>query len=115
MPIWQVRPPVQVVPQPPQFELSVVVFTHALPQWVRPALHWQTLFTHAELAGQTLPHMPQLPGSDCVLTQAPPQLTWPAGHWQLLLMHESPAPQTLPHAPQLAGSTRVSAHLLPHS
>src|SRR4029077_285893 len=37
VPPWQVMPPLQTLPQAPQFWGSVVAFTHAVPQVVCPA------------------------------------------------------------------------------
>ena len=63
------------MPQPPQFELSDAVSTHAPLHSVRPAphaaRHVQEL--HTEPVGQALPHAPQLPALDERLTHVPLQ------------------------------------------
>jgi hypothetical protein len=41
------------------------------PQLTVPPPHWQTPFTHDEVASQTFPHEPQLLSSVLVSTQAP--------------------------------------------
>jgi hypothetical protein len=77
-------PFVHVMPQPPQFWSSLLVFTHAPPQFVvgLEQLVVQVAFWHALSLPQTLPQPPQLFGSvigSLQVPASPPQLR-SAGH-----------------------------------
>jgi hypothetical protein len=58
-----VRPPVQIAPQPPQFDASVRVSTHDVPHAVCPVGQRQTPPEQAVPLGHTRPHAPQFAGS----------------------------------------------------
>jgi hypothetical protein len=75
----QTLPPVQAMPQAPQWEESVAMSTHTPPQSVFPCGHWQVPLqilppVHA------VPQIPQLAGSVAVSTQLPLHSVVPVGH-----------------------------------
>jgi hypothetical protein len=66
---------VQILPQAPQFEVSLLVSTQAAPQVVLvPQAEVQAPFSHTCSVLQSLPHAPQFFGSDFWLTHVPEQL-----------------------------------------
>jgi hypothetical protein len=65
----------QRVPHPPQCWVSVLVSTHAPPQFVVPLGHWQMPLEQVLPVGHVWPQVPQLRGSVCRLTQAPLQVS----------------------------------------
>lgn len=116
-PVTQLVPDPQVVPQPPQFMLSLCGFTHTPEQKIVPApqmlLHEEEL--HVSPAGQTVPHPPQFAGSISVLTQEGPHTVSPVGQVHALAVHPCPVPHPAPQPPQCAGSIIVSTQVPPQS
>lgn len=125
--------PLHVTPQPPQFESSVAVSTHAPEQREKPASHTgpQTPPVQAGVpwvtAGQGVPHAPQWATLVLVSTQPLPQRLYGRMHWKsqpvalqagIALLG---AVQTVPHVRQLevsrAKSTQDPLHAVssPHS
>jgi hypothetical protein len=114
------------LPHPPQFALSVAVFTHTLPPStahdVWPVPHWLVLVPVHAPATQTCPaahatlHMPQLAGSTLVWTQLCPHCVVPPLQLsaQAPCEHTCPAAHALPHLPQLSGSFVVLLQTPPH-
>jgi len=102
-------PAVQVVPHPPQFDVSVSVFTQRVPQGVVPGGHAHMPLAQVCPAGQAVPHAPQLPPSVWRFTQLPLQSVVPAPQEvrQAPLEQIWPVAHALPHAPQLATSVNV--------
>jgi len=107
-------PPMQRLPQEPQFRGSLAVSEQVIPHCVSPEEHWQTPAEHVAPSGQAFPQLPQSRVSVWVSTHAPlgghevcpvgqPAVHAPLTHWL-------PAPQRLPHEPQLRGSVCVSTH-----
>ena len=86
-------PAAHATPQPPQFEGSSDVFTHAPPHTSGlPAGQVHALPTHDADVGHVVPHAPQLFASFVVSTHAPPHDVSPVAHTQLPPVHTSPAP-----------------------
>lgn len=112
-PFVQACPPVQTVPQPPQFAVSVAVLTQIPLHRVWPTGQAEEVHTpFAQLCplAQVMPQPPQLAVSVAVLTQVVPQRVWPtgqAGKVQAPPTHVRPAAQTLLQDPQLALSVAV--------
>jgi hypothetical protein len=73
-------PPLQAVPQVPQFVALVARFTHAPAQSVVPAGHVDThaAAAHTDVVGQAFPQPPQLAGLVRGSTHAPLQMISPA-------------------------------------
>jgi len=67
----QTLPPLQTVPQVPQFAESVIVSRHVPPQAVFPVGHSHEPLKHEEPPVQALSHRPQLALSLIVSTQLP--------------------------------------------
>ena len=81
-PDWHVLPAPQTTPQAPQFELSLLVSTHALPHWVAPPAQTQLPLVHVLPAPQTTPQAPQFELSLLVSTHALPHDVVPLAHAQ---------------------------------
>jgi hypothetical protein len=117
-PLWQVLPPVHVLPQPPQLLLSVCVSTHALPQRLRlPQLVPHDVPSQVALppvgtghAEHEVPHEPV----DVLLEQVPLQSCVPLGQAQALLWQVLPPLHAALHAPQFALLLARSTHEPPH-
>lgn len=116
-----VRQPVdggQVIPQPPQFPVLLLVSTQTPVHRVWPlAQALQVPLTHMLPEGQALPQVPQFATSLLVLTQTPLQRVCPlgqvTGHVQGMATqrparHTSLAVQVVPQPPQLTGSALKS-------
>ena len=97
-----------VLPQAPQFLLSVPVSLHVPPQVVRPSAHEHQPKLHIRSAAQRRPHLPQLSESFCRSTQMPSQYPKEDGHTHFPSRQVLPGPQSFPHDPQLFGSNAVS-------
>lgn len=91
------------LPHDPQFAASMLVFTHASPQRVRPSMHVARAQTPA---AQRVPvvhgvlHAPQCASSARASTQAPAHRVCPAGHAHAPSTHDCPAAHAWPHSPQ---------------
>ncbi len=72
-PARQLWPVGHTLPQRPQFDVSLLVFTHAVEQKVVPPGHAHMPPTHDCAAGHTLPQRPQLLRSVLGFTHAVPQ------------------------------------------
>lgn len=93
------------------------MFTHWLPQSVRPVWQVHVPLTQPEVRavpGQALPHAPQLLRSFCRSRQVPLQLAVPTGHWQAPATQNWPVGQVRPQAPQLFRSLCRSRHVPLH-
>lgn len=113
--VWQVVPPVHVLPQTPQLDPSELVSTHAPAHSVSPG---GQLVVHAPPAQtRPVPHAapqePQLAGSLAVSVQTPPQSVAPPVHAQTPALHSCPPVQAAPQEPQWAGSVSVDTHAPP--
>jgi hypothetical protein len=112
--------PEHAVAQAPQLSGSLLVFTHAAPQFDCPGGQAVTHAPETQVwpATQAVVHEPQWAGSWARLAQAPEQSTAVPGqaatHWPLLQLGVAPE-QAVLHAPQLSGSERVSTQVLPQS
>lgn len=117
---WQVRPPVQAIPQPPQFAESVRRSRshpfEALPSQLpypavqlNPQVEAVQLATAFARAGHAFPQAPQFAGSDPSTAHAAPQSAWPAGQAHVPAEHDCAAPQVVVHTPQCRASVRTSA------
>jgi hypothetical protein len=81
MPPWQRSPGKQLIPQPPQLSVSVIVLTHV------PAHDFSLPVHAAQLpprqvwpAGHRCPQLPQFAASTRTFTQRPPHAVCPPGH-----------------------------------
>jgi hypothetical protein len=77
LPVTQVCPGLQVMPQAPQFAFAVFRSAHTPAQSVVPAGHAQLLFTHTRLPAQFWAQNPQLCLSLVRSTQAFPHRASP--------------------------------------
>jgi len=98
----------QTMPQPPQFLVSVWVFTQAPLHSTCPLGQGIVQTPRLQLVPclQTEPHAPQLLGSVCSFTHKPLQFVCPAPHedpLQVPLTQAWPVAHAVPHAPQLEG------------
>ena len=108
MPLWQLVPPMQGVPQVPQLALSLCrlrqVADEPVPQSVCPDGQAQVLDWQVRPLVQTVPQAPQLLASTRVSRHWPLQKVCPLGQvfWQTPATQAWPVVHTLPQAPQLA-------------
>jgi hypothetical protein len=114
VPFWQLVPPVQRTPHPPQLSLSVSSLMHKVPQR-SPVAHAHPPSWQSSTLVQPSPQPPQFVGSVDSSTHAPLQSTRPVAHVEVQTPPEQtwPAWQALPHAPQFSGSEAVATHALP--
>jgi hypothetical protein len=96
----------------PQFDASVLVFTHAPPHAVIPVGQPHAPLEHVCPAGHACPQAPQFALSVIVSTQLPAQSVCPAPQPHIPLMHGCPDAHAWPHVPQLAPLIRTSTHAL---
>jgi hypothetical protein len=103
------------LPQPPQFELSVLVLTHWPLHSASPVGQLQAPVVHVVPPVQVTLHAPQLFESVCSLTHDPPQFVVGAVHEapQTPALQVCVDEQTVPHVPQLFGSVCVVTHTPP--
>jgi hypothetical protein len=87
LPLVHLRPPLQVVPQPPQLAASVLVLTQLVPHSV-PVLHWHLPAAHDCPLPQLLPQAPQLAALVCVSVQVLLHTVCPAAQAQALFTHD---------------------------
>lgn len=110
-----------VVPQAPQFMLSLVVFTHCVPQSFipvpeQPAMQWPPTHESPGAHGVAL-HPPQCCGSVCVSTHPTVSLQYVSPlplHPQVFPTHTAPVPHAWPHVPQSSGFLVRSTHTPSH-
>jgi hypothetical protein len=108
-------PPVQAMPQPPQFWLSLMGLVQAPLHEISSTaqLVEQLPIKQRSEAEQTLPQAPQLLRSVVTSSQLLPHCCVPAGqvfaHWPL--PHTKPLGHTVPQPPQLLASEVVSVQL----
>lgn len=106
-------PVAHLLPQPPQFPLSEVSFTHAPLHKEFPPGHAHVPPLHVSLAGHALPQVPQFPGFDEVSTHAPLQYEDPpasAAHVHTPAEHDDPPVHAMPQPPQFWLSLVSSTH-----
>ena len=101
VPDWQVFPPVQVMPQPPQLLLSVWLFLQAPVQQMPPL---------TRLVTQLVEQAPQAVASVFKFLHTPLQSVRPEGHLHAPAWHVLPPVQTFPQPPQLLLSDWLSLH-----
>lgn len=112
VPLTQTWPPVQVVPQAPQFVVLLEMSTHAPPQqaWppvhAAPVPHWQTLPTQVSPAAQAGTHG----GS----THAPSSQTCPGAQCMPQPPHAIVSVRTFTQRPSQHRSLPVQASAAPH-
>lgn len=109
----QVRPPVQAVPQAPQFCRSVCVLTQLCPHFIRPVaqLVVHALSEHTAPFMQTVPHEPQLAASALRFTQPLAHGESPVEQAHMPLVQACELAHAFPHEPQFAKSVAVLTHL----
>jgi hypothetical protein len=104
-------PPEHAMPQLPQLNGSLTVFTQDVPHTMPGHCDAHVLLTqNCAVAGQTLPHVPQFSESAEVLMQPVPHACQPGGHAQAPFTHACPPEHTRPQPPQFAVSFRMLAH-----
>jgi hypothetical protein len=103
-----------VTPQPPQFDVLVVVFTHAPLQFDVP-VEQHTPDEQLVPAAQAFPHDPQFDALVERLTHTPPQLVCPVGQ-QIPPDAVYPLLQVMPHVPvvHVADPFAGTGHAVPH-
>jgi hypothetical protein len=116
-PLWQILPPVQTFPQPPQFWASVVRFVHVSAHTLgRCGGQTHTPPWQIRRPAHIVPQLPQCRGSVARLRQMPPQSVSADGQTQTPLWQVLPPVQTFPQPPQLAESLAMLRHApLQHS
>lgn len=107
----------QLLPQAPQFALSVVRLTHVVSHFVWSAGHCaaQVPLKQTWPAAQDAPQEPQCCTSLLVSTQVPLQFVAPAAQAQLPSVQLAPPEQVVPHAPQLEALVCRLTHAPPHA
>lgn len=128
MPVHSVRPDLQtqlppvhvlltealhVIPQSPQFAMSVEVSTQEPEQtFFGSGVHVEAQLpaAHEVPAPQTVPHLPQLLPSVSRFTHLPPQSSFPIGQRHDPPTQLFPVSHTFPQLPQLLESLDVSTH-----
>jgi hypothetical protein len=110
-------PPVQAVPQAPQFNTSLVRSLHVPPQSVSCVVprtgQTQVLFAQSLPVGQTLAHAPQFSLSVAVSVHHGEQNTSVTGHLQLPPWQVCPPMHLVPQVPQLLLSVWGSLQVVP--
>jgi hypothetical protein len=101
------------MPQPLQFESSLVGSTHEVPHLVCPVAHAAAHrpCEHTCWDPHAVAHLPQFWPSSCRLTHVPLQSVLPSAHAHLPIAHVNPEGQGAPQPPQLAVSVCVSTHV----
>jgi hypothetical protein len=118
--LWHCWPAVHGLSQPPQWLLSAVVLTHAVPQRVGNAgAQMQALPWQMRLAPQLFPQVLQFSGSFEVFTHCAPHLVYGLlqVNPQVPLQVATPllgGVHTVPQLPQLYVSVFRFLHWLPH-
>jgi len=116
VPLLQTCPAAQVTPQPPQFDVSVAVLTHAPAQAVVPLAHELTHVPEEQtwLAAHFVAHVPQFAGSVTRFAHCPLQVTVPDGQLQWSFAQSWPPLHVTPQAPQFVRLEVRSTHAPPH-
>jgi len=119
-PVMHSSPGSQFAPQPPQFNGSVCVSTHAEPHAVSPVPQPVAVETHAPAeqispVPHACPHVPQFAGSDCVSTHdaGVPHEVNPVSQVHAPAAQNCRSPHVVPQSPQLRGSLVTSTHAVP--
>jgi hypothetical protein len=110
--------PLQVTPQAPQFDASVVASTHAPAHAIVPFGHVQRPLVHDWDSAQIALQAPQSWTSVARSTQPPLHVVSPGLHAdeQDPTLHRGVCPaHASPQAPQFVGSERRGAHAAPHA
>jgi hypothetical protein len=115
VPATQRRGSAQTIPQPPQSELLVCVFTHWPEQYEPPAGHRHTPFWQLEPPVQSTPQPPQFAPLLARSTHTPPQRVVPRRQVHTPALHSEPPVHTTPQAPQFAGSACKSVQMPEHA
>ncbi len=100
--VWQVWPPVQATPQPPQLAPSVARLTQRPLHTVWPVGHAQRPPVQKPPVAHTVPQPPQLDASPAVTTQRPPHSVCAGRHAHAPTAHTWPVAHALLQRPQCA-------------